>query len=251
MGEMIILGCASAVPDIVHDNTHLFLASGSRKILIDCGSTPIQRLQHLRVGCEDLTDLILTHFHPDHVAAAPLLLMGLWLMGRTKPLEIYGNPHTLERLISVMELYDWENWQGFYPVNFHRIPEQSMEVVIDQPGLRVFGSPVKHLIPTLGFRFELQDPHRVIAYSCDTEPCPQVVQLAQGCDVLIHEAVGESKGHTSAAQAGVIARQAGAKALCLIHYPTWVNSKQMVEEARREFGGLVYAAKDGMKLDLK
>lgn len=250
MAEVVILGCANAVPDLHHDNAHIYLSSGSHKVLIDCGSMPIQRLQQLGLGCEDLTDIILTHFHPDHVATAPLLLMGLWLMGRKKTLMLYGIPHVIDRLITTMELFDWESWPNFYPINFQHIPESPMSMVIDTLDLRVYGSPVRHLIPTMGFRFELKNPHRVVTYSCDTEPCPEVVELAQECDVLIHESAGDLKGHTSPSQAGAVAQEAGAKTLCLIHYPTGADPQKMIEEARREFAGRVFVAVDGMSVDL-
>ena len=46
-----------------------------------------------------------------------------------------------------------------------------------------------------------------MAYSCDTEPCDEVIRLSEGVDVLIHEATGESLGHSSARQAGEIAKK--------------------------------------------
>jgi ribonuclease Z len=89
----------------------------------------------------------------------------------------------------------------------------------------------------------------VMAYSCDTEPCQQVIDLAAGVDLLIHEAAGASPGHTSAAQAGRIARDAEAKALCLIHYPTCsFDYRSLVGLAQEVFEGDVFLAEDFMEL---
>ncbi|MRR32441.1 MBL fold metallo-hydrolase, partial [bacterium] len=82
MGTIVILGSANAVPDENHGNTHLAILEGTRAILVDCTGSPIVELQHNGVAPEALTDLILTHFHPDHVSGVPLLLMDLWLLGR-------------------------------------------------------------------------------------------------------------------------------------------------------------------------
>jgi ribonuclease Z len=89
-----------------------------------------------------------------------------------------------------------------------------------------------------------------MAYSCDTEPCAQVIRLAEGADTLIHEAAGATRGHSSAAQAGEIASQAEVRKLYLIHYPTgkFANGN-LVEEARLRYQGDVNLATDFMELD--
>ena len=89
-----------------------------------------------------------------------------------------------------------------------------------------------------------------MAYSCDTEPCPEVVRLAKGADVLIHETAGSSPGHSSAAQAGNAARTAEAKELYLIHYPTGdFDSQSLVKDAQNKFPGSVKLAEDFMELE--
>ena len=73
--------------------------------------------------------------------------------------------------------------------------------------------------------------------------------MAEGADVLIHEASGASKGHTSAAQAGEIASVAGVAELYLIHYPTRSSDPgRLIEDAGKKFAGSVRLAKDCMEL---
>jgi len=68
--------------------------------------------------------------------------------------------------------------------------------------------------------------------------------------VLIHEASGGTIGHTSAEQAGEIARQAEVGSLYLIHYPTRkIDPETLVTEARRTFPGPVALARDFMELE--
>ena len=123
-----------------------------------------------------------------------------------------------------------------------------MSLVIGSHNLRLYTSPVKHLLPTIGLRAEFLPEEKSMAYSCDTEPCPQVVNLAHQVDVLIHEATGGSVGHSSAAQAGHIARQAEARSLYLIHYNA-EHQAEKLEEARQVFSGKVDLATDGLVLD--
>ncbi len=251
MPKVIILGSSNAIPSQEHENTHMVVVGRERMVLIDCVSNPIVRLEKAGLDFNNLTDLIVTHFHPDHVSGVPLLLMDMWLMGRRQPLNVYGLHHTLDRVESLMGFYGWSEWPDFFPVAFHRLPSHEMTPVLDCPDFRIFSSPVRHLLPTLGLRFEFGDGRKIMAYSCDTEPCAQVIRLAEGADILIHEAAGATRGHSSAEQAGEIATQAEAAALFLIHYPTGKYADgDLVMEAARRYQGTVKLAEDFMTLDL-
>jgi len=249
MAKLIVLGTASAVPAPDHENTHFVLKGEIESVLVDCVGSDIYRLGQVGVNLENLNNIILTHCHPDHVSGIPPLLMSLWLMGRTKPLNLYGLDHTLTCIEKMMEIYEWHNWPKFFPVNFHRLPEEELTPVLETADFRIFASPVCHIIPTIGLRMEARHSDVVMAYSCDTEPCTQVVGLGNGAEILIHESTGESYGHSSAAQAGEIARKAGAKTLYLIHYPpNLFQNPGMIAQAQAHFQGEVCFAEDLMEL---
>jgi ribonuclease Z len=249
MPKLVILGTSNAIPDEEHENTHMAVVGRHRTLLIDCVNSPLLRLRQGGIDFNQVTDLVVTHFHPDHVSGVPSLLMNMWLLGRQEEINIYGLAYTLERLEKLMEFYNWSTWPNFYSVNFHVLPEQEKAPVMDSEEFRVFASPVRHLIPTIGLRIEFPESQKALAYSCDTEPCGEVVRLAAGADVLIHEATGDSLGHTSASSAGAIARRAEVGILYLIHYPT-IDSQtgSLVSEAESSFGGQVVLAQDFMEL---
>ncbi len=249
MPRLIFLGTSNAIPDENHENTHMLLVGNKRIVLIDCVDSPILRFQKVGVDFNLLTDLVLTHFHPDHVSGVPQLLMNMWLMGRSRPLDVYGLHHTLDRIEDLMGFYGWSEWPNFFPVVFHRLPAQEMIPVLEGEEFRILAAPVQHFIPTIGLRIEFFKTGKILAYSCDTEPCPQVLHLAEGSDLLIHEATGPFPGHSSAAQAGKAASQVETGALYLIHYPTGQFSKgDPVAEARNEYAGPVIQAEDFMEI---
>ncbi len=229
MPKVIILGSSNAVPSKDHENTHLVIIGKKRTILVDCVSNPVVRLEQAGVNLDDLTDIVITHFHPDHVSGVPLLLMDMWLMG----------------------FYGWAEWPNFFPVGFYRLPEKEMAFVMDSEEFKIYCSPVHHMIPTIGLRVECKIPDKVLAYSCDTEPCEQTVHLAGGADILIHEAGGASYGHSSAEQAGEIATRAEVGKLYLIHYPTGQFSNgNLAAEASKTYKGEIIVATDFMSIDV-
>lgn len=251
MAQLIILGSSNAIPTIGHENTHLAILTAGQNILIDCGANPVVRLEQAGIEINSITDIILTHFHPDHVSGLPLLLMDMWLMGRRAELHLYGLSHTLERAQSMMSLYGWQNWPNFFSVQFHIIEEKQKSVVFENKNVSVYASPVKHFIPNICLRIELAAEKKAIAYSCDTEPCQAVVDIAGGADILLHETAGTNAGHSSAGQAGKTARLAEARSLILIHYPTGrFASGDLVAQAKNHFMGEVMLAKDLLKIDL-
>ncbi len=250
MSKVIILGSSNAIPDEQHENSHMALVGDGRLVLIDCVNNPIVRLRKAGLDIENITDLILTHFHPDHISGVPLLLMDLWLLGRKEDLNIFGLGYTLDRLETMMDLYGWNAWPDFFKVHMHRLPEEEMNAVQANEQWRIYSSPVKHIIPNIGLRIEFVESGKVLAYSGDTEPCDQVVRLGDKADILIHEATGSSLGHSDAQQAGNTARKAGAQRLYLIHYPNGrFLDNHLLERAAKAYDGPVALAEDFMQFD--
>ncbi len=246
MARVVILGSAAAVNDAQHDYTH-FLLIGDRgtPILVDAGSNPLGKIKNLGIQDDELQDVILTHFHPDHVAGVPNMMMHMWLVGRKAPLRIYGLHHCLNRIRSTMEAYGWLDWPNFFPVSFHPVSERDDAPLLENDEFRIRAFPVKHFVPTIGLRVENKIQQTILGYGCDTEPCPGVRKIAQNVDLLIHEAAGPPPGHSTARQAGEIARDANAKSLYLIHYQVWNQDPEpLVDEARAVFEGDVYLCRD-------
>jgi ribonuclease Z len=250
VAKLVVLGSSCAVADEAHENTHLALLGRGGVVMIDCAGQPVTRLRRAGISYADVSDLILTHFHPDHVYGVPMFLMDMWLRGRTQPLGIHGLHHCLERVENLMRAYDWETWPNLFPMTFNHLEEAPGRPVLDNEDFRITSVPVKHFVPTIGLRVEDKATGHVLAYSCDTEPCPGVMELARHADLLIHEATGHGPGHASAAEAGEIAREAEVKRLVLVHYVTdGANTAHLVPEAQAAYGGPVRLAEDFMELE--
>lgn len=249
MGKIVVLGSSFVIPDETHENTHLALLGQSATVLIDCPGRAMIRLRRAGLDPDQIDDILLTHFHPDHVDGVPMLIMEMWLRGRKKSLRLHGLPHCMERMENLMQAYDQATWPNMYPVTYHTVAEHDQAPVLDNSDFSITATPVKHFIPTMGLRVTDKATRRVLAYSCDTEPCPGALAVALGADMLIHEAAGAGWGHSSAAQAGEMAQEAKAKQLVLIHYRTGgADTSQLVSEAQTTYAGPVTLAEDLMTL---
>lgn len=100
---------------------------------------------------------------------------------------------------------------------------------------------------------------RIIVYSGDTQPCSSMVEFASGVDVLIHESTFEESlknraietGHSTAADAARIAKDARVKNLILTHISTrYQDTAQLEKEALNIFENLIIA-KDFLSFEVK
>ncbi|MCY4247125.1 MAG: MBL fold metallo-hydrolase [Chloroflexi bacterium] len=246
MARVIILGTSGAVCDARHDYTHfLLIGKEDGPVLVDAGSNPLEKIKRLGIDHLTLGDIILTHFHSDHVAGVPNMLMHMWQMGRKQPIQFYGIPHCIDRVEGTMDMYGWEYWPNFFPVSFTRTGLADDTLLFENHDFLIRSFPVVHFIPTIGMRITNKHNGKVLAYSCDTEPCPNALKIGKDADIFIHEAAGPPPGHSTARMAGEAATQASAKQLRLIHYQVWNQDPEaLVAEAAQTYDGPITLCRD-------
>lgn len=246
MAELIVLGSSASVPDATHDTVGLLLRGSHWAVLVECGGSPIQRLDRFGVELEALEGVILSHHHPDHLYGLPALVQGLWLGGREASLPVHGPKQALDRAQALLEIMDLAGREGMFPIEWHPVPLREGREVGRWGEITIRSAPVSHAgNDTLALRFENSATGRSIVYSADTEPCEALVRLALGADLLLHEATGDYAGHSTPAEAAEVAREAGVAGLALIHYPVrGVNLEAWCRQAAG-FPGPVSLAQEG------
>ncbi len=246
MPEVIVLGTAASVPDAEHDTLALALRGPGWAILVDCGGSPLYKLARAGVSRDQVRAVILTHYHADHLYGLPILVQGLWLGGRQETLPIYGPQQALERARRLLELFELDERADMFSLEWHPVALREGHRVVEMEGVAISASPVDHAgNDTLALRFEDVDTGRAIVYSADTEPVQAVVALATSAELLIHEATGEDRGHSTPEQAAAVAREAGVARLALIHYPVPGTDLDAWLARAAGFGGDAFLAQDG------
>lgn len=248
-----LLGTGAALSDADRTTTMLAVEAAGRVVAIDCGGDVVQRMLASGIDLGALDAVVLTHEHPDHVGGFTLMIEKLWLSKRTHPLPIVGNAAALDQARRQFATYNTSGWDGLFELDWREVKtdagkgDEAAKLWTSET-LVVAARPVVHGPPTHGLRIEERATGRVVAYSCDTEPCDAVVRLAEGADLLVHEATGEGKGHSSAEQAAEIAAKAGATRCVLVHLPPGASDDGLAA-ARQTFAALSLGT-DGQRIDV-
>src|ERR1700690_2240680 len=140
--SIFFAGTGGSVPTARRGLPSILLRRGGDRILIDCGEGT-QRQLVASVGLADLTEIFLTHFHPDHWLGLPGLLNTFNLRARARPLTIYG-PGGAERLIELVRRMSGR--PGFEL----RVTELEPGDVLERDGFRIAAIAGDHRGPELG-----------------------------------------------------------------------------------------------------
>jgi ribonuclease BN (tRNA processing enzyme) len=182
------VGCGDAFGSGGRLNTCFHVTGDRINFLIDCGASSLPALKRLGIPRDDLDLILITHFHGDHFAGLPFLLLDAQFSRRTRPLVIAGPEGIEQKLPQLME--------ALFEHSSRTTPKFDLAVVALRPEeTRAFGAvsvtpfPVVHGEsggPFLGYRIEAEE--RVIAYSADTEWTETLIPLAREADLFVAEA---------------------------------------------------------------
>jgi ribonuclease BN (tRNA processing enzyme) len=182
------VGCGDAFGSGGQLNTCFHVTGDGVNFLIDCGASSLPALKRLVITRDDIDLILITHFHGDHFAGLPFLLLDAQFSRRSRPLVIAGPDGIEQKLPQVMEaLFERSSKtkQKFDLAVVTLKPEETREF----GAVSVTPFPVVHGEsggPHLAYRIEAQG--RAIAYSADTEWTETLIPLAHEADLFIAEA---------------------------------------------------------------
>ena len=263
-------GTPSAEPD--RSGPAVAVVVGGQAYLVDFGPGVVRRASAAYArGCNALAPTgldiaFLTHLHSDHTAGYPDLILTPWVLGRNRPLRVFGPPGIRNMTEHVLKAYEEDirnRTEGLEQKSPIGCRVDALEVrpgpVYEDARVKVRAFPVNHGTwkHAYGYRFETRD--RVVVVSGDTTPCEALVENASGCDVLVHEVYCEaglrfgpasfreyhSKSHTSTRQLARIASRVRPKLLVLYHLLSFgCGEERMLEEIRQGYDGKVVIGQD-------
>ena len=152
MIEVNLLGTGGMLPLPERYLTSLYVKYKGCVILIDCGEGTQVAIRAAGLGFKQIGVICLTHFHADHIAGLPGLLLTIGNSGRTEPLVIIGPKyvrHIVECLCVIAP-------QLPYELQFAEISETETDrEILAIDSLTISAQPVEHWIPCYAYRFDL------------------------------------------------------------------------------------------------
>ncbi|MDC0378788.1 ribonuclease Z, partial [Flavobacteriaceae bacterium] len=109
-----------------------------------------------------IEDVFISHLHGDHYFGLPGLILTLNLLGREKPLNIFGPKGIKEIITSLMKVgKTWTN----YKLNFIELNSTKPELILNKNNFTVTTIPLYHRIYTNGFLFRKKTTsHKLIVH---------------------------------------------------------------------------------------
>ena len=98
--DVLFLGTAGSSPSPRRGLPATLIRRGGDRLLVDCGEGTQRQLMR-SVGLVELEELLITHFHADHVLGLPGMLKTFALRQRERELTVYG-PRGLQRLFDLL-----------------------------------------------------------------------------------------------------------------------------------------------------
>ncbi|MDG1572606.1 ribonuclease Z [Robiginitalea sp. M366] len=148
-----IIGCHAATPRHLTHPSAQILEAGGHMVLIDCGEGTQMELRRYRIKFSRIGHIFISHLHGDHFFGLPGLISTFRLLGREKPLHIYGPKGIKEAVTLLLKLGD--SWTQ-YPLHFHELTATEPEVILEDTTLQVSTLPLAHRVYTNGYLFRQQ-----------------------------------------------------------------------------------------------
>ena len=251
---------------------------GDRIYVVDCGDGVARQLALAKLPVTQLRAVFITHQHSDHNAGYGPLFLLAWAANLATPVDAYGPPPLVEMTERLFQAYRFDIEtrmadEGRPPlaplIRPHEITAGG-EVFKDDR-VRVTAALNEHPPIQYSFAYRFDTADRSIVFSGDTRYSENVVKLARGADVLVHEVVSRQfwerpgapqpasvvrhvlASHTDAVDVGRVATSAGVNTLVLTHYvPTEganaPTDDQWIAAVRQTFKGRIVLGKDLLEL---
>jgi len=243
--------------------------------VFDCGYGVGRQLVDANISPTAIRAVFVTHHHSDHNADLGNLLVLAWATGLKTRIDAYGPPRTIELIDLALQYHAYDIAV--------RIPDEGRvdprplfighdigalgEIYRDER-ISVEAALAHHPPVVPAYAYKIRTPDRTIVFSGDTAYSENIIDVARGADLLIHEVLLTSAldrllarvpnatrlrehivaAHTDAEDVGRVAAAASVKRLVLTHFvpsydPTLADD-DWAAPVRRHFSGDVVVGRD-------
>ncbi|ATO14819.1 MBL fold metallo-hydrolase [Micromonospora sp. WMMA2032] len=245
--RLTVLGGCGVWPEAGQACSGFLVEEAGFRLLLDLGYATLPRLL-AHVTADQVDAVFISHGHPDHCADLnPFLRARALRDDPPPPVPVYALPGALDAVLAL-------DRPGMLDAAY--VPHEfTAGDALDIGPFRAETRLLPHWVPNAGIRLDAGG--RVLAYTGDTGPSPDVVALARDADLLVAEATylrevpEDSRDHQSSArQAGRQAEAAGARRLLLTHLRPGTDHAAARAAAAEEYAGEIAVATADLVVDV-
>jgi ribonuclease BN (tRNA processing enzyme) len=247
--------------------------------LVDCGNGVSTQWVRAGLPLNALRHIFITHHHSDHNLEYGGVVYNAWATGLAATVHAYGPPPLAQITRDFMSYMRFDIETRMADEGRQDLRQMLVAHEFDRPGIvlanadvKVMAGRVRHppIEQAYAYRFDAAD--RSIVVSGDTTYSPELVELARGADVLVHEILyppGVDRllarvpnaatlrkhlvdSHTVPEDVGRVAAAAGVKTLVLSHFVPGdddsITDALWTEGVRRHYAGRIVVGRDLMEL---
>jgi ribonuclease BN (tRNA processing enzyme) len=253
--KLTVLGGSAAGPNPGQGCSGYLIESGTTQVVVDLGPGTFPELRR-HVDYRAVDGVVLSHGHLDHVLDVLTLRYALAYnpvpADRQLPLWLPpGGVALFDRLAEAITGDSESN--DFLSVFEVRQYDPDASLTIGELEFRFY--PTVHFVPCWAIRIS-NGADGDLFYTADTGPTANLAGAARGSHIVVAEGTDSggsrethaARGHMTPAEAGTLARQAGANVLVLSHLWAERDPFRAVREASERFGGPVELATPGLSV---
>lgn len=161
--------------------TSLLCRLNGKFLLIDCGEGTQVSLKMLGWGFKNIDVICFTHFHADHIAGLPGLLLTIGNSGRVDSINIVG-PKGIEKVVTSLCIIAQELP---YSIIFTELEEEGDEEIVISDFI-IKSYPMKHKIPCFGYSINVKRRPKFLIEEAKKLDIPKKLwsKLQNGEDIL-------------------------------------------------------------------
>jgi ribonuclease BN (tRNA processing enzyme) len=193
-----VLGSGDAFGSGGRNQTAFYIKSPAANILVDCGACILSSLKKNNLSTNDIDVVVLTHFHGDHYAGVPFLLLDAAIVAhRKKKLRIISPGDGEWKIKQLFNLLYPGSEAIFYDLDLEFIYFDKYETIKEEK-YSITAFPANHSEHVLPHSIKISVGEKSIGFSGDTAWTEDLIEVAKNTDLFICECnfySNEHEGH--------------------------------------------------------